>query len=287
MNAADRYAAVYDAALQAQRFADHSRPGDHWADWADLFRFDPTQPLPGNLGELAGYLRPDDRMVDVGGGAGRVSLAVAGRVKEVLLVEPSPAMRARFVATRDELGIANARAVDGRWPDADAAGDTLFVADVTYFVRDIVPFVAKLRAAASRRVMITLWHPAPGDFDAELRRIALGETLPPWPGLPELAPVLWDMGLLPEIRPMAASPWWAPRIDGSLPPAEAAEQAIDLAMGRLERDDARTRQAIADNFDRLFTRNEPGELRPRWLWRPREMLLTWTTGREGNGDSDG
>ena len=225
--AAEGYAAAYDAALAADRFQDHRRPGDHWADAAELFRLDPLRPLDGNLAVIAGYLRPDDRLVDVGGGAGRVSLALANRVREVSLVEPSPAMRAQFVAARDAAGIANARVTADWWLDSTETGDVVHLADVTYFVRDIAPFVAKLHDSAARRVMITVWSPTPGDLDAELRRIVLGETPPRWPGLPELAAVLWEMGLLPDIRPLPEPPWWIPETAGGL----TDQQAVDFGHG--------------------------------------------------------
>ena len=126
---------------------------------AELFRRDPGRTPDANLSIIAGCLRPDDRLVDVGGGAGRVSLALAGRVREVVAVEPSAAMRAQFVAARAAAGIANARVTPERWADSSETGEVVHLSDVTYFVRDIVPFLAKLHRAAARRVLLTVWHP--------------------------------------------------------------------------------------------------------------------------------
>ena len=273
--AAIRYAAVHDAALEAEQFADPNDPGDPWADWAELFRHDPLRPLDANLSIIAGYLRPTDRLVDVGGGAGRVSLALAGRVDTVTLVEPSAAMREQFYIARSGAGITNARANPARWQDTIETGDVVHLSDVTYFVRDIVPFVTQLHHAAARRVMITVWRPPPGDFDAELHRILYGESPPHWPGLPELSAVLWEMGILPHIIPLPARPWWIPETAGGLTDA----QAIDLALRRLEKsdDDDATRRLIAANMDALFERTADG-LTPRWLAAAREVLLTWETG---------
>lgn len=272
-SAAERYAAVYDRALAAKRFQDHHQPGDHWADEAELFRLDPNRPLDGNLAAIAGYLQPGDRLIDVGGGAGRVSLALAGRVGEVVLVEPSAAMRAQFVASRDAAGIANARVTADWWLDSAETGDAVHLADVTYFVRDIAPFIAKLHNAASRRVLITVWHSTPGDFDAELLRIVHGERPTRWPGLPELAAALWEMGLLPDIRPLPELPWWIPEVSGGLTEA----QAIDLAMRRLDTQDDGVREQVMMNLERLFRRDANG-LTPWWLCPMREVLITWETG---------
>ena len=166
-SAAERYAAVHDAALAAGRFADHRRRADHWADLADQFRLDPHRPWDENLRAIAGYLQPGDVLLDVGGGAGRVSLPLAGQVREVALVEPSASMRDQFIASRDEAGIANARVSPDWWLDSAETGDIAVTSDVVYFVRDIEPFVAKLHNSASRRVIICVWRPTPGDMDNE------------------------------------------------------------------------------------------------------------------------
>ena len=273
MTAAERYAAAYDAALQAGRLPDHNRPGDRWADEAPEFRMDPRRPLDGNLSVLAAYLRETDRLVDVGAGAGRVSLALANRVAEVVAVEPSESMRGQFLAASGEAGITNARVVADWWMDSDATGDVIHLADVTYFVPDIAPFIAKLHDSASRRVMITVWRPAPGDVGSFPRQAALGETRPGWPGLPELAAVLWELGLLPRILPLPEPPWWIPEAGGGLSEAEA----MGLALRLLDAEDDGVRRAVAANMDRLFEREAAG-LTPRWLRGMREVLITWETG---------
>lgn len=271
-SAAHRYAAAYDAALAAQRFDDHADQKDHWAEYAGMFRLDPRRPLDRNLQAIADYLRPGDRLVDVGGGAGRVSLALAGHVAEVVLVEPSAGMRAEFAAAQDQAGITNARMMADWWLDSDETGDVVHLSDVTYFVRDIVPFVAKLHHAAARRVMITVWRPTPGDMGAELRRVVYGETPPPWPGLPELAAVLWELGLLPEIRPLPDEPWWLTDAERGLSDTDA----IALAMRWLDTDDEAARQSVSANLGQLFACTNAG-LTPLWLSQPRAVLLTWET----------
>lgn len=272
ISAAERYAAVYDAALAADRFTDHRLPGDHWADLAELFRLDPRRPKDASLRILASYLQPTDCLIDVGGGTGRISLALADRVSEVVLVEPSAGMREQFEMSRDGAGITNTRVTGDWWMDSGETGDVIHLSDVTYFVRDIVPFVTKLHNSASRRVMITVWRPTPGDMGSELHDIVLGQSQPRWPGLPELAAVLWEMGLLPEIRPLPDPPWWIMESERDL--TEAA--AIDLAMQSLDRDDDETRATVAGNLDRLFDRSDGG-LIAGWLNRPRTVLLTWET----------
>ena len=277
-SAAERYAAVYDAALAAGRFTDHQSPGDHWADLAELFRLDPRRPWDASLEALARYLEPTDCLIDVGGGAGRISLALADSVQEVVLVEPSAGMRQQFVAARDGAGTTNTRVTDDWWMESEETGDVIHLSDVTYFVREIVPFVTKLHNSASRRVMIAVWRPTPGDMGSEVRRIVLGESPSMWPGLPELAAVLWEMGLLPEIRPLPDPPWWITEEERDL----SRDAAVDLAMRWLDEDDDATRALVEENLDRLFDRTTSG-LVPRWLNRARQVLLTWETGGEPLG----
>ena len=196
-----------------------------------------------------------------------------------------------FAAARDAAGITNTRLSPDWWLDSAETGEVIHLSDVTYFVRDIVPFIAKLHAAASRRVMLTVWRPTPGDMGAAVRRIIRGENPARWPGLPELAAVLWEMGLLPEIRPLPDPPWWLTDEERNLSESDAVEFALrwlateDDEAGADDGADAADgagvdnadRAAVSANLDRLFDRTDGG-LTPRWLSRPRAVLLTWATG---------
>ena len=122
---------------------------------------------------------PSDVLLDVGGGAGRVSLALADCVQEIVLVEPSEGMREQFIIARDQAGITNTRITSDWWMDSDETGNVIHLSDVTYFVRDIAPFVEE---AAQFRVPARhdnrYWRPTPGDMGAELRSAVLGSASP-------------------------------------------------------------------------------------------------------------
>src|SRR5271163_3016833 len=100
--AAGRYGARVDAVLaQRARLRGAQPPGDLFAGLPGdhpLIKADPRRPLEPNLEIIASYLEPDDIIVDVGGGAGRISLPLALRCREVVNVEPSAAMAAGFRA---------------------------------------------------------------------------------------------------------------------------------------------------------------------------------------------
>ncbi|MBV9543753.1 MAG: class I SAM-dependent methyltransferase [Chloroflexi bacterium] len=149
--------------------------GDEWSPAiAEQARADPRRVPDANLEALASYIDADDTVLDVGGGAGRIGLALAPRCREVINVDPSAAMRAQFERTAAESGITNARFVESVWPAPDISGDVVLTTHVTYFVRDIVPFVRALEAAARRRVLIGLWSVPPPHMGANVYELVFG-----------------------------------------------------------------------------------------------------------------
>ena len=274
--AAERYAAMLDAVDEQQARLFGPRPADIWTGQsAAQFRFDPHRELDPNLAVLASYVLPDDVVVDVGGGAGRVSLPLAVRCREVLTVEPSEGMASEYEGSLEEGAITNARLVRTSWMDDHGiTGDVTLTCDVTYFVRDIVPFVEKMQAAARRRVMIKVWSEPPPNRSAELFRRVYGEPLSPKPGHRELLPVLWHMGILPDVRVLPDPTWWE---DWHHPTREEALDSVIFGHWSSEGIQDSARRIFDEQFDDLFVRDGDGY---RAIWRQpmRELLITWETG---------
>ena len=280
MITAQQFAAYIDAVVEQQaRLHGTAASDDPWTGrLARLFRFDPHRKLEPNLEIIASYLRPDDVLVDVGGGAGRVTLPLALRCREAIVVDPSAGMGAEFDECRDEAGIANARRIEAGWMDAaGVTGDVVFSADVTYFVRDIVPFIEKLQGAARRRVMIALWSVSPPNSETALYELLYGEAMAPVPGFRELMSVLWEMEILPDLLVLPESPWW----EGSVlrTREEAVEDAIESGWV-MERDIPAAREMLFRHFDELFSADDAG-FHPRWRQPSREVLITWETASQG------
>jgi 2-polyprenyl-3-methyl-5-hydroxy-6-metoxy-1,4-benzoquinol methylase len=286
MTAAETYAARIDA-VQTQRARLHGAlpPGDPWGGpVARRFRFDPHRTLDANLAALASYIRPEDVLLDVGGGAGRVALPLALRCREVITVDASPGMGAEFTTAAAEAGITNARFVHANWLEAEGVqGDVALTANVTYFVRDIVRFIEKLANAARRRVMITVWSVANPNQSAPLFTLVYGEEPVAVPGYRELLPVLWELGILPDVHVLPGVPLVPGGAMGARMP-QTPDDAVQLALqGQwlASQDHARARGLIEKHFSELFAPSPEG-LRPLWRQEAREVLITWETA-QGRG----
>jgi SAM-dependent methyltransferase len=283
MSAVETYAARVDAVLnQRTRLRGPAPPGDLFGGLPPehpLLTADPHRPLDGMLETVAAYVEPDDVIVDAGGGAGRFSLPLALRCREVVNVDPSAAMLAAFEAHARRSGIDNVRVVHSDWLDVDPPRGTLaLVNHVTYLTRDIVTFVRKLEAAASRRIVMTVGSPPPPARNRLVFEICYEEPSERVPGHVELVNVLWELGIEPDIRmlPLPAGPTVV---------APSRVEAIGLAMAQLRGHqwafwplrpelDRLARQRIEARFGELFDET-PGGYLPRWTVPAREVLITW------------
>lgn len=282
-NAADRYAARVDAVLtQRTRLRGRQPPGDLFAGLPSdhpLMKADPRRPLDPNLEIIASYIQPDDVIIDVGGGAGRISLPLALRGREVINVEPSVAMGAGFRANADQAGISSARLVEGDWLTVDPpAGTVALVNHVTYLTREIVPFIERLERSGSQRVIITVNSPPPPSWHRVLFHLVHGEAEEIVPGHVELVGVLWELGILPDVRvlPHAARPIIpAPTREAAIAARVAGFGGDQWTFWPLEPDlERRLRSVLEMRFDELFAASPEGFV-PRFITPGREILITW------------
>jgi methyltransferase family protein len=284
MTATDTYATRIDAvSAQRLRIHGHQPQEDRFGGpEAQRFRCDPHRSLDANLQVIASYVQPDDVLIDVGGGAGRGGLPLALRCRQVINVDASPGMLAEFEACAAEAGITNARAILSDWlTAADIAGDVSLASSVTYFVRDIVPFIEKMVAASRRRVIITPWSVPTPNQNAPLFRLVYGEEQAPVPGHRELLPVLWEMGVLPDVCVLPD----APRLPRS---AIAGQDSTDAPGGRIlgvagpvaaaGRPGTGPGDLVEAHFHELFAQRPEGFC-PLWHQEARQLLITWETGK--------
>jgi hypothetical protein len=270
----DRLAMAY----HAQR-ARMSPPSDMWAGCAGNFKPDLSAPLNPFVAKVAEFLRSDDVLLDVGGGAGRLSLPLASRCREVVCVDPSRGMGDVFEAAVADSAITNARFVFGGWPETRGVdGDVALVTHVTYFVTAIGPFVERLNEATRRRVVVGVRSTPPPNQVAPFFNLVRGEELAPVPGPEELLAVLEEMGITAQTidSGIAPPPATAP-IGGTREDAVRIEVEGGVRLGWMKREEAdRAADLFLDNFDELFVETNHGFRRRNGL-DARELIITWET----------
>lgn len=269
--ATERYAEMVQT--QERQKAELATPltEERWAEYAPTYRFDPRREPEPQLAALIELLEPNDEIIEVGGGAGRIGLPLALRARSLVNVEPSAGMREQFDICVAEHGIENARALASVWPPAEPMqADLVVSADVTYFVAEIEPFLLALDRAARRRVALLTWTVPPPNVNAALFQLAYSVEEAPAPSFRELLPILWENGIIPDVRVVDEWFTWPER----LPTDEAS--AIEFALAELEpRDEPAARRQVTARLDELYERGKVWE--PTWRTPSQAMLITWRT----------
>lgn len=271
MPAAEHWAAMIRARAAQRTELATPISESRWAAYAPSYRFDPRRAPEPSLAAALDLIEPDDEIVEVGGGAGRIGLPMALAAKSLVNVEPSAAMRRQFAACAAEHGIVNARALDAAWP-ANVTGDLIVSADVIYFVEEIAAFVSALHERARRRVAVLTWTVPPPNVNAALFRIACDAEEAPVPGADELLPVLDELGIAAEARHFDEPFTWPE----TLPTDE--ESAVRFALAEIEpQDEDAARRRVQARLGELFDHSGEQWL-PSWRTPSTAMMLTWTTG---------
>ena len=168
---------------QSARVRETPEAADFYAPVTQVFIADPRRTDDEVLDHLLALARPDETWLDIGAGAGRYALPLALRVRGVIALDPSPGMLAALREQAAEHGIANVRAVEGRWPVDRAPGptaDVALIANLGYDVEAIGPFLDAMEAASGRLCVAVLsdrqpsapahafWPPIHGEDRVEL-----------------------------------------------------------------------------------------------------------------------
>ncbi len=207
---ADRWAErVRGNAAQVERFREEPDGPDFYASVSRTFIDDPGRGDDPVLAALLELVRPDDTWLDIGAGAGRYALPLARHAREVVAVDPSPAMLAALTAGMAEHGIQNLRALEGRWPPdpalrarlgQDPVADVALIAHVSYDIAEIVPFIEAMEQAARRACAAILMDGSPASAAAPFWPIAHGEERIALPALNQFVEVLQAGGRSPVVE---------------------------------------------------------------------------------------
>jgi SAM-dependent methyltransferase len=192
---------------QVRRISERDLAGDYYARITDRFRPGgrPSQELP----VLQELLRPDEAWLDIGAGGGRLAMPLAERVRRVVAVEPSAAMREALGTSALEAGLANVEVVADPWPAAAAAVsgiDVALAAHAIYDIADIGPWIEGMERVASRLCVVALFDRGRGHAWTDIFEAVHGEPMAALPALREFVAVLGALGRPYEVRTIPADP---------------------------------------------------------------------------------
>lgn len=222
---------------QIERLREDVREADFWASRSGQFR--PAQEQPGELPALRSLARPDDVWLDIGAGGGRYAVPLAGAVRELIAVEPSPAMREQLAAAAAEAGRSNVRIVAGAWPEAwagasgngHAAVDVSLTCHVLYDQDDLRAFIEAMEAHTTRLCAVVLGDRAPSSAFEDTWSDLHGEPAALLPARTELLACLGALDRPFEVRTFPLPRPQAVTVD-PLPRPEAITVEEGMAMAR-------------------------------------------------------
>lgn len=208
-------AAAYREMVLANRAAIEAIEGerppghDYWASRASSFRPGRT-PLP-ELGVLLALAQPGDTWLDIGAGAGRFAVPLAGHVGRVVAVEPSPSMREGLAEAAREAGRENITVIDLTWPPSMAGAvpdaDVSLAANVLYAVDDPLGFLLAMERRTRRTCVVVTFDRAPNTPIPGLWRELWGSDFRELPALRELLALLLAMGRRVRVEPLPPQPF--------------------------------------------------------------------------------
>ena len=125
---------------QSDSMTPEPREADFWTPYARNFRTDPRREGDELLDFLLPQVTPEDTLIDVGAGGGRLALPLALHCRRVVAVEPSPSMCAVLRETAAEHNIDNVSLVESDWLNATVEqAEIVLCSHVVYAVQDIGP----------------------------------------------------------------------------------------------------------------------------------------------------
>jgi 2-polyprenyl-3-methyl-5-hydroxy-6-metoxy-1,4-benzoquinol methylase len=206
-NAVQRWNEILDARAQ-QMDAAYARLGrtsaDFWDRRAHGFHRSTKDTETGDpfYLQMRGIVTPQTRVLDVGAGTGRFTLALAPQAEHITAIEPNSAMLDFLRQDAYERGLTNISFVQTTWQAApdNLRADFVICSHVLYPIRDIVPFLAKLQKAARQACYIYLRATPIDAITAHLWRNFHGEERRLPPGYIHALDVLYEMGIYANVE---------------------------------------------------------------------------------------
>lgn len=137
----------------------------------------------------------DTTVVDAGAGTGRISLAVAPHVRQVVAVDQSRGVLDLLEEAAEERGIVNVTALHAPWESTDITTDVAICSYVIPKLPDPVAILRRLDAAASRRVFVEMGALSGGWLLDPLWRHFHGGPRRPHPTYIDAVALLAELGI--------------------------------------------------------------------------------------------
>jgi SAM-dependent methyltransferase len=262
-------------ASSAERLGKDRDPGAVWDSRAAAYHRVAGEGGTATEQELAFLdLRPDDIVLDVGAGTGRLAVPIARKVAHVTALDPSGGMLSILKERMGAEERKNYSCVQMRWEDAEIGRDVglhdVVIAAFSLGFYDLEAALRKLDASSLRSVYL-FWHAgewrSPEEMD--LYRTIFGEEEVSRKGYPDyIYPVniLHDAGIYPDIRIFPER--WETVFDSV---EEAARSWADL-----HKPDQKDLSPLLSYFSRVMQQNASGKFIETTI-RPVAMIC-WSKG---------
>ena len=187
-------------AEQVARVREPEPEHDFYAPVAGTFR--PGQPSAAEFDVLASLSQREDDWLDIGAGGGRFALPLARRVRCVIAIEPSPAMRRVLAEGAAAAAVTNLTVHDARWPVEGwtEQADVALAAHCLYDIREPIPFIEAMERNARRLCVVSLARFPRGAQFADLFEAVHGEPFDALPALHEFVALIGALGRSYEVR---------------------------------------------------------------------------------------
>ena len=247
-------------------------PGDTWRTLAGRFAPEPADgPEDPAVQPIAQWLDPDAELVDVGCGAGRLSVPLAGYCKRVTAIDPLAAMLGELRTHVADRGIANIDIVESTWdewtPPNTPTADVVLMAHLLYSTHPISEFLAKAESVANRRVVVLLSTAQPIAYFHPLWAAAYGEERIEPLGANEFAGLLrsWNIKFEDvQLETIIARPF------------SDEEAAVKRATSRLfVPEGSPNYERLADSVRKNLIPAEGGGLHFRWQSHITPHIFSW------------
>jgi len=189
---------------QSRRALENAQIGDSWnqlsARFAPVAEGEPEDPV---ITLMRPWLEPSDTVVDVGCGAGRLTVPLAGICESVIGLDPSPSMLKDLALQVRDRSISNVRIDESTWESwPEEPADIVLISHLLYSVHPIEEFLQKAHRVADRRIVVMLSTFQPVAYVHPLWEAVYGEPCIDAPGADQFRTLLDLWGITADVEVM-------------------------------------------------------------------------------------